>query len=143
MYRPNGDNKWSEAFSVWENETPGGDVIFQKMDTDTNAVSNSFAYKTELDKRELRESPEGSNGRLIGIVHSFSNRYHKRRHWRRDYGLTDITIKETYLLKDTISYDEYGQYLADAINLTHAAPKTIIKELTCFFNAKGRDLNEY
>lgn len=43
--------------------------------------------------------------------------------------ITDMVFTETYLPTGVISYDEFDQYEADIINLTHAAPRTTIKEL--------------
>lgn len=125
----NGDNKWCEAYSVWENEDAGGPVVFKKMDAESNRTITEREVELILDKAELRSSPRGSNGSLIGVIASFSHRFHRRRDWRDDYWLYWTTVKETYILEGVISYDEYGQYIADAIDLTHAAPRAIIKEL--------------
>lgn len=130
IYYRNDDNKWTEAYSVWENANQGGSVLFNKLDTDSEVESNNWdQYSVTIDKTELRNVPAGSNGKLIGIIHTFCNRYHLRRHWRKDYGLKNIVVRESYALKGVVSYDEYGQYITDAIDLTHAAPKTTIKKL--------------
>lgn len=130
VFKTNDDNQWSEAYACWENinHLSGGNVLFTIAQTTEQSFTNN-SFETTIEKSQFSNPPYGSTGKLLGVLVIHLHRFHTRDDFFTKYGLRNIVTTENYLLADVISYDEYGQYIANSINLQHSAPNKSIKEL--------------
>lgn len=78
-----------------------------------------------IDKAQLVSKPVGAY-EVVGFALSVMNMLTAM---STTAYLKDMVFTETSLPPGVVSYDKYNQYEADIINLTHAAPRTSIKEL--------------
>ncbi len=90
-------------------------------------------FDIKVNKSQLSTLPVGTES-LIGVVYyttgiSFSPP-------DTTQGMYDLTYTESFLPANTISYDQYDQYEAFNINLTHAAPRETVKDLISAVMAK-------
>lgn len=119
-----------KAYSCWENinHASGGNVLFQEIEI-TDRVLENDNISGVIKKNQLASFPGGSSGRLLGVIigHRKKHKY-REQYWTHEY-LFNTVVSETFLIEDIISYDEYGQYIANNIDLRHAAPNKTIKEL--------------
>lgn len=113
-----------EAFSCWTNSTPGGDVVFAPVSIQNEVEITPGIIEYSVSKTELVFPPAGGDT-LIGVfstVEEVGGAIDENT-------ITSMTIKETFLPIDAISYDEYGQYLDERLDLTYSAPDKTIGEL--------------
>lgn len=112
-------------YSLWENITPGSGIVSRALPHLEDETTN-FKIDVTIDKAELLIPPAGA-GEFIGVIAQAETLY---------YGaplistvLSNQVIKEEHLPEGVITYDKYGQYISNIINLTHAAPEETVKTL--------------
>ena len=104
---------------------------------DESDRANLFLDVT-VDKASLNNVPDGY-GPLIGIYAVLDAWGPTSDSLNR---LSNMQVEETYLPLGIISYDEYGQFLADAIDLTYAASlDTISKIVNGIMHKEGMLMN--
>lgn len=114
-----------DIVTIWENVTPGGDTVGVNIPptTDASVFPN---FDITFTKTDFNVTPAGTNGVMIGILIQVRILGAPA---PRILQFEDMKVTETFLPSGVISYDEFGQYIANTISLTHAAPKATLKTL--------------
>lgn len=122
---------------IWENITPGQptvDTVLAERDTFGNITgplvevipTTKTEFEVELDKAVLDTVPSGADpDKLVGI----SVVVNKTLMTSALFNMGQLITTETFLPEGVIAYDDFGQYLPDVVDLTHAAPNESIKSL--------------
>ena len=113
----------TEVIAVWYN--PGEtETIYKLMPLVSDNIVATNQRILVLDKVEFDNPPTGA-GRFLGV---FVNNVFRRASSPTPRNFTTL-VSETLLPQNVISYDEFGQFLGTAIDLTYAAPNDSIKKL--------------
>lgn len=133
----NGDFTDITIIGIWKNITLGSptvDSVLAQRDFNGNItgplVENTPITATQfdvtLDKSVLDTVPSGADpDGLVGISVIVSKTFLNG----GVFNMGNLQVTETYLPVGVVAYDDYGQYLPDIVDLTHAAPKETIKTL--------------
>lgn len=113
-----------QVFACWENLNASGDVIFSNMAiSDIENISMGVITFT-VSKSQLNFAPSGA-GELIGVFATVLESGVST----ASSEVSSVQVTEAFLPIDAISYDENGQYIDEAVDLTYAAPNESIKKL--------------
>src|SRR5690606_11738473 len=110
--------------SYWENLTPGGDVVPKVIIHQEFNYSNSV-MSWSIDKTELQNPPQGA-GALIGVMFTYIDKPNYSTNFTT---VTESVITETFVDPNVITYDDYGQFETETLDLTYAAPEKSLKDL--------------
>lgn len=112
--------------AIWESITGVGYVTSDlTVDTYTHDEDTNIA-KVKINKTQLITPPIGGF-KLIGVV--FDILVQGGTAGSSVPLIQNMVYTETFLPPNTISYDDFGQYEAFNIDLTHAAPRETVKDL--------------
>ena len=119
-----GNGTYDGTFIVYEDTTTTNGYIIEEAIASANNNTTSTVDWT-MDKSQF-DSPTSANaGSVIGIYLL-----------REDVGtqsgtgrMTDMVVTESVLASGVVSFDDYGQYLQDSVDLTFATPSKTIKKI--------------
>lgn len=113
-----------QFYVVWENATVGQPVIFDQIQPQRDEEASDGEKEIQISKSSMLFPPAGA-GNLIGVFASamFVNSSPDA------VQLQTVQIQESSLPLSETFFDKYGQFLAEQIDLTFAAPKKSIKNL--------------
>ena len=127
-----GNSRWYYVIAYWT--TVGGGPLTSIAYEHQEAVGISFPaeitigtdYNVDVtvDKTLFELPPVGAET-LVGLQFMLGKSFIPT----PNYNLQDMQVFETYLPEGVIAFDDYGQYLPDEVDLTHAAPNETVKSL--------------
>lgn len=118
------DPAYFDIRGIWANSIEGGDVVFKNI-VISGGDSTSLTLDKIIDKSSLFLPPTGG-GDFIGIIAQVKTTEIED---IEDFIISNMRVTETYLPDGIVSYDEFGQFTSNTINLTYAAPRKTLKEL--------------
>ena len=113
------------VFIIYENVNVTNGYIFE-MATETINNSTYSSIDITIDKAQF-DTPASANAGEVQGLYVLAYKSNTSQFNGETMNLMDVT--ETYSPPGLISYDEYGQYLQDAVDLTHAASQDTISSL--------------
>lgn len=118
---------WEEffAYSIWN--TSSGTVVEAPFTIETVTSEATRRLTVTGSKSQLDNSPPGATT-LIGLKLQVLIR-HEGGYWDDTPDIQNMNFVEQILPKGKVSYDSYGQFIGDTVNLLNLAPDTSIKEL--------------
>lgn len=121
---------------IWKDSS--GNLIYENSVDLENRISESdilprFENRILHINKEIFGIPPNAGGQIVGIImaNAFDYIYYSTEDFQKyeEAIVHTSRVTEGVLPKDTVSYDDNGQFLADNIDLTYAAPTKSIKSL--------------
>lgn len=110
----------------------GGDIMWVRVPLGSGGANITFDGEFDIDVTMDKvffdnQAPVGA-GDVIGVMIA-----HEKGHMLNHSGgggkVYNVQVKETFLNEGAITFDDFGQYEPDSVDLTHGASKKTIKEL--------------
>ena len=114
--------------AIWKNAGENTGYVSTPLTKDEFEVDANKVFSVKVNKTQLSVPPVGTT-ELLGVTVEIDIRSLSFNNIDKVTSLINLIYTESFLPKDTISYDEFSQYEALNINLTHAAPRDTIKDL--------------
>ena len=117
---PGGTGSSSLFYGCWIS-IDNSEVIYSQLN-----VENIDGNNITINKTELNTIPTNADeNNFLGIISQSTFEGYTSSERRNFF----TRVVETFLPSGVISYDEFGQFLSDSIDLTYAAPKVTIKKM--------------
>ena len=127
---PEAQQVYVEFHEIWDNN---GTLVFRTPDSLNPAPEVQNSFSITIDK-SIFASPPVAGATLVGVIFQLKSVYVQTpESWESVYGrygsILSGVVTEQFLPSNVVTYDEFGQYVANNITLTHAAPNESIKSL--------------
>ena len=107
---------------IWEDLTSPGDFLFQDATIETNNSTTEIVDVT-INKSQFN-TPPANAGSLVGLYllrQDFNNEGYS--------GMGGMSVTEEILGAGVVTYDDYGQFEQNTVDLTYATPQKTIKDI--------------
>ena len=121
------EGTYAGVFIVYKHLTNVNGYVYE-MATETINNSTYFAIDITIDKSQFDDITIANKGEVQGL-YVLSFKANVPNPSSGGEVMTNMLVTETASPVDLISYDEYGQYIQDAVDLSHAASTDTISSL--------------
>lgn len=111
------------VYAVWNNSAISAAPKFIQIDAKNETSITFDFFEFSISKSDLKIPISGTDT-FLGVF-----AYVAETSFVNATKLTEITVSETFLPNNSVSYDDNSQYLTEDVDLTYAAPSKTLKEL--------------